>query len=131
MLTAAAAAEECFGAGFGLLCLFLAVHHLRQFKRQNFLGLVQLAAFPLVHLIDLLERQERQHTDTFHNIGIIDVAPVLIKFKRTGLIRVEPDSISGGLAHLLALRVRQKRDGHGVRVLAKLAANEFRTAQHV
>jgi len=107
------------------------VDHLRQLVGKNLLGLIELAALPLVHLIDLLKRQEGQHTDALHDVGIVDVAPVLIEVKGAGLVRIEPDGVARGLTHLFALRIGQERDGHGMRVLSKLAANEFRTTQHV
>ena len=104
---------------------------LGKLESEDLLGLVELAALPLVHLVDLLERKEGQHADALEDVRVADVAPVLIEVEGAGLVRIEPDGVARSLAHLLALRVRQKRDGHGVRVLAKLAANEFRTAQHV
>ena len=60
---------------------FLVMNQLGQFKCKDFLGLVQLAALPFVHLIDLLNRQEGEHTETFEHIRIRDISPVLVKFK--------------------------------------------------
>ena len=48
---------------------------------QNLFCLVQLASFPLIHLINLLERQESKHSQTFQDICIIHVSPILIEFK--------------------------------------------------
>ena len=47
------------------LCFFLAVYHGGQLIGQDLFCLVQLASFPGIHLVDLLQRQEGQHTDTF------------------------------------------------------------------
>ena len=98
---------------------------------KDLLGTVELAALPLVHLVDLLERQEGEHADALQNVAVAHIAPVLVEVVGRGLVRVEPDGIARGLAHLVTLRVGQQRDGHRVRVLAELAADQFRTAEHV
>ena len=98
---------------------------------KDLLGAVELAALPLVHLADLLERQEGQHTDALQNVRVADVAPILVEVVGACLVRVEPHRAAGGLAHLLALAVHQQRDGHGVRVLAELPADQLRAAEHI
>jgi len=85
--------------------------HAGQLVSQNFLGFVQALILPCAHLVDLLQRQEGEHTDALHHIGIAHIAPVLVKLEWTGLVGVQPDGIAGGLAHLLALRVGQQGDG--------------------
>ena len=105
--------------------------HLRQLVGQNLLGLVQLLALPVVHLVDLLQRQEGQHTDALENVRVADVAPVLVELERARLVGVKPDGVARSFAHLLALRVGQQRDGHGVGILAQLAADQLGAAQHV
>ena len=55
----------------------------------------------------------------------------LVKLEWTGLVGIQPDSIAGSLAHLLALRVGQQGDGHSISVLAQLAADQLGAAQHV
>ena len=98
---------------------------------EDLFGFVELGAFPGVHLVDLLEGQERQHADALEDIVIADVSPVLIELVRSRLLRVEPDSAVGGLAHLLALGVHEERDGHRVCVFAELLADELGARQHV
>ena len=83
------------------------------------------------HLVYLLKRQEGQHTDALEHVAVTDIAPVLIELIGAGLVRVEPHGVAGGLAHLVPLRVGKQGDGHGVGVLAELAAYEFRAAEHV
>ncbi len=85
----------------------------------------------MVHLVDLLQRQEGQHADALEHVGIAHVAPVLVELEGAGLVGVQPDGIAGGLAHLLALGVQQQGDGHGIGILAQLAADQLRAAQHV
>ena len=104
---------------------------LRQLIGQNVLGLVELCTLPAGHLVDLLQRQEGQHPDALEHIGIRHVAPVLIELEGTGLVGIQPHGVAGGLAHLVALRVRQQGDGHGVGILAQLAADQLRAAQHI
>ena len=104
---------------------------LGQFKGQNLLGGVQLAALPLVHLVDLLQGQEGQHPQALEHVVIPHVAPVLVELIGAGLVGIQPDGALGGLAHLLALGVEQQGDGHGVGVLAQLAADELGAAQHI
>ena len=98
---------------------------------EDLLRAVELAALPLIHLVDLLERQECEHTDALQNILIAHVAPVLVEVVGRGLVRVEPHRAARGLAHLLALGIKKQRDRHRLRVLAELAANELRAAEHV
>ena len=127
----AAGAEECLGRVLRLLCLLLAVDERGELVGKDLLGAVELAALPLVHLVDLLERQEGQHTDALQNVRVADVAPILVEVVGACLVRVEPHRAAGGLAHLLALAVHQQRDGHGVRVLAELPADQLRAAEHI
>ncbi len=125
------AAEQSTGCILSLFGLFLAVHHAGQLVGQNLLGLIQALILPGAHLINLLQRQEGEHPDALHHIGIAHIAPVLVELKGTGLIGVQPDGIAGSLAHLLALGVGQQRNGHGVSILAQLAADQLSAAQHV
>ena len=107
------------------------MNHIGQLIRQDLLGLVQLASFPCVHLIDLLQRQEGQHADTFQHIRVSYISPVLVKIKGRGLLRIQPDRAGLGLAHLLALRIEQQCDGHGAGVLAQLPADQLGSRQHI
>ena len=95
------------------------------------MAFVELLTLPAVHLVDLLERQECQHTDALEHIGIVNVAPVLVELKGRGLIRVEPDGALGGLAHLFALGIEQERNRHSVCIFAELTTDELRAAEHV
>ena len=98
---------------------------------KDLLSGVQLTALPGIHLVDLLQRQEGQHPDALQHIGISHVPPVLVEVVGRGLVGVQPHGAAGGLAHLLALAVHQQRDGHGVRVLAELPADQLRAAEHI
>ena len=108
---------------YAMTITLLTVDHLRQLVGQNLLGFVQLLTLPVVHLVDLLQRQEGQHTDALEHIRVADVAPVLVELERARLVGIKPDGVARGLAHLLALGVGQQRDGHGVGILAQLAAD--------
>ena len=125
------AAEQCAGCVLRLVGLLLAVDHLGQLEGKDLLSLVEALIFPGAHLIDLLQRQEGQHPDALHDICIADVAPVLIELEGAGLVGVEPDGVAGGLTHLLSLRIGQQGDGHGVGILAQLAADQLGAAQHI
>ena len=131
ILVVGGTAEQAAGSGLRLFGLLLTVDHLRQLVGQNLLGLVQLLTLPVVHLVDLLQRQEGQHTDALEHIRVADVAPVLVELERARLVGVKPDGVARGLAHLLALGVGQQRDRHGVGILAQLAADQLGAAQHV
>ena len=50
------------------------------------------AAFPRIHLIYFLQRKERKHTNTFQNVCIRNISPILIKIKRRCFIWVKPYS---------------------------------------
>ena len=131
MLGIACTGEQCLRCGTGLLSFLLTVDQLGQLIGQNVLGLVELGAFPGGHGVDLLQRQEGQHTDALQHVGVIHIAPVLEELEGAGLVGIQPHSAAGGLAHLLALGVQQQGDGHGVGVLAQLSADQLGTAQHV
>ena len=124
-------AKQCTGCCLCLFSFFLAVDHAGQLVGQDLLGLVQALILPCAHLVDLLQRQEGEHPDALHDIGITHIAPVLVELEGAGLVGVQPDSIACGLAHLLALRVGQQSDGHGVGILAQLTADQLGAAQHV
>ena len=98
---------------------------------QNFLSLVELAALPLIHFVNLLQRQESQHSDTLEYVRVAYVPPILVEIIGRSLVGVQPNRAGGGLAHFLALRVHEQGDGHGIGVLAQLAADQLRTAQHI
>ena len=107
------------------------MNQLGQLEGQDLLSGVQLTALPGIHLVDLLQRQEGQHPDALEHIGISHVPPVLVEVVGRGLVGVQPHGAAGGLAHLLALGVHQQRDGHGIGVLAQLAPDQLRAAQHI
>ena len=126
-----AAGEKGSRGSLGLLGLLLAVDEGGQLVGEDLLGTVQLGAFPLVHRIDLLEREEGQHADALEDVRVADIAPVLVELVRRGLLRIEPDGARGGLAHLLALGVEKQRDRHRVRILAELLSDQLGAGQHV
>ena len=75
---------------------------LRQFKGQNFLGPVQLAALPMRHFLNLFQRQESEHPQTLEHISVIHIPPILIEIKRRRLIGIQPDSVACGFSHLIS-----------------------------
>ena len=107
------------------------MNHAGQLPGQNLLGLIQLGVLPAVHLVNLLQGQEGEQTDALHHVRVPHVAPVLVEVVRTGLVGVQPHGVARRLAHLIALGVGEQGDGHAVGVLAQLAADELRAAQHV
>ena len=109
----------------------LTVYQRGQLISKDLFRLVELASFPLVHLIDLLKRQECQHTQAFQDICVCDVSPVLVEIERRSLVRIKPYGAALGLTHLLALGVEQQSDRHCVCIFAELAADQLGTAKHV
>ena len=107
------------------------MNKLRQIIRQDFLRLIELAALPAVHLLDLFHRKEGQEPDAAKHIGVCDISPVLIEVIRTGLFRIKPDRAAHGLAHLLALGVEQQHLGHGVRIPSVLSTDQLGAGQHI
>ena len=114
-----------------LLCFLLAVYQCGQLVSKDLLCLIELASFPLVHLIDLLKRQESQHTQAFEYVCICHVSPVLVEIERRSLVRIKPYGAALSLTHLLALGVEQQSDRHCVCIFAELAADQLGTAEHV
>ena len=113
ILSVGAAAKQCPGSLTGLFGLLLAVNQLRQLIGQDILGLVELCALPLGHLIDLLQGQERQHPDALEHVGVAHIAPVLIEFEGAGLVGIQPHGVAGGLTRegLLTARLNGKQVG--------------------
>ena len=70
--------EDILRSCHRLVGLFLAVHQLGQLVGKDLLGLVELRALPLVHFLDLIERQEGQHADALKHIRVVHIAPVQI-----------------------------------------------------
>ena len=124
-------AQETARGLLGLLGFFFSVDQLGQLKGQDLLGGVQLCALPGVHLVDLFQRQEGEHPNALEHIVVAHIAPILVELVGRGLVGVQPHCAGGGLAHLLALGVHEQRDGHGIGILAQLAADELGTAEHV
>ena len=114
-----------------LVRLVVSVNQAGQLMGQDLLGLIELAALPLCHLVDLLQRQEGQHAQALDDVRIADVSPVLIEVVGGRLVRIQPHGAADSLAHLLALRVEEQVDGHRVRVLAKFLPDQLRAGQHV
>ena len=85
----------------------------------------------LLHLLDLLDRQEGQHLQALDDVGIADISPVLEEIVGRGLFGIEPDGALFGLAHLLALGIEQQGNGHRVGVFAELLADQLRAAEHI
>ena len=128
---AAGSAKYLLRSSGSLFGFFLTVDHFGQFVGQNFLGTVQLAALPVVHLINLLQRQESQHPNALQHILISYISPILVKLKGTGLIGIQPNSSAGGFTHLFPLTVQQQSDRHGIGIFAQLFTDQFRAAQHI
>ena len=127
----AACGKNRLGSRHRLVGFLLTVNELGQLIGENLLGAVELAAFPAAHFVDFLQRQEGQHADAFQHVRVVHVAPVLEEVVGGSLLRVEPHRALGGLAHLLALGIEQQGNGHGVGVLAELAADQLRAAEHI
>ena len=102
-----------------------------QFICKNFFRLIQLASLPGIHLVDLLKRQECQHTDTFQYVCIADISPILVEIKRGRFIRIQPYRSGLCLAHLLSLGVEKQCDRHRTCVFSEFAADQFRSCQHI
>ena len=86
----------------GMLCLLLAVNHLRQLICKDFLDRIERLSFLLCILIDLFKRNEGEELHALDDIGVADIPPVLIEVIRGSLVRIEPDRTLRCLAHLLA-----------------------------
>ena len=57
-------AEKRLRRSLRLFGLLFSVHQRRELISQELFRLIQLAALPRFHLVDLFKRQERQHTQT-------------------------------------------------------------------
>ena len=106
--------------------------HGGQFIGKHFLDGIQLLTFLLLILRDLVQRNEGEQLQAFDHVGIADISPVLVELIRARLVRIQPHRALRGLAHLVALGVREQRDGHGLRIGTRnLAADQFTACKHV
>ena len=110
---------------------FFAVNKRSKLVSKNFFLFVYAAVVPLFHFINGFKRKESEHTKAFHNIGISDIAPVLIKLERRRLFRIKPNSSLCSFTHLFTLAVKKQGYGHGVCIVAGLFANQFGSAKHI
>ena len=131
VLVRTCAGEKGCSGGLGLVGLLGSVDETGELVGENLLLLIDTAAVPLVHFLDGFQRQEGEHADALHHIGIIHIAPVLVELKGRGLIGIKPHSAFGGLTHLLALGVEEQGDGHGKSVISALAADELGAGEHI
>jgi len=127
----AAAGEQTASGFLSLVGLFLGMNKSGKLVSKDLLSLVQLAAFPAFHLLNLLKGQEGKHLEALDNVSVINVSPVLVEIVGAGLVGIKPNSAGSGLTHLLALRVEEQSDGHCVSVLTQLTADKLGTAKHV
>ena len=97
------AAKQAFGRRLRFFGGLLAVHHFRQFEGENLFGTVQLFSLPGIHLVNLLQRQEGEHADALHHIGVVYIAPVLVKLKGACFVRVQPHGVASRFAHLFQI----------------------------
>ena len=126
-----AASEGSLGLRHGLLSFLLAVHEFGKLVCEHFLLFIYAAVVPLLHLGNLIERNEGEHLYALHDVGVVYVAPVLVELVWRGLVFVKPYCALGCLAHLLALAVEQQGDRHGIGVFAALLADKLGAGEHV
>ena len=107
------------------------MNKLGKLERKNFFCGIELTALPCAHLVNLLKRKESEHTDTFENIVVRNISPILIELIRAGFFGIKPDGALLGLAHLLALGIEKQSNGHGIGVLAELLSDELGAAEHI
>ena len=62
--------QQGTGCVTGLFGLLLAMDQLGQLKGQDLLCLVDFSVLPGIHFVNLLQRQERQHTNALHDMSV-------------------------------------------------------------
>ena len=72
-------AKQRAGPFLGFFCFFFAMHYFCQFIGKNFLCPVQLASFPVGHLLNLFQRQEGEHPNALDHIRILHIPPILVE----------------------------------------------------
>ena len=127
IIECACAAEQSLGRLLGPFGFFLAVHQLRHFKSQHFLGRIDFLIPQRAQSADFLHRQERQQRQAFCNVGIIHIAPVLVEIVGRSFFRVQPKRALLGLAHLASVAGRQQGKGKAERRFGFLAPDQVRS----
>ena len=107
------------------------MNKIRQLIGEDLFRLIQLAALPFLHLVNLLQRKEGEKAHTFDNIGVVHISPVLIEVKGRRLIGIKPYRSRLGFSHLLAFGIQKQGNGHGVGVFTQFSSDQLCAAQHI
>ena len=107
------------------------MHQLGYLVSEHFLGLVEFGPFQRGQLVDLFHRKEREHPETFVNVRIRHIPPVLVELIGRRSVRIQPEGTLLRLTHLLSLAGCKQGEGHCIRLLVEHAAAQLHTAQHV
>ena len=89
------------------------MYDFRKLVSQPYLGVVYSLVLETAHLLDFRHGQKGKQFKTLFHVGVVYVAPILIKIVRRRLVFVKPHRALGGFAHFRALRRGKQRKGHG------------------
>ena len=101
------------------------------FIGENFFGAINFGVFETAKAINFVHRNKRQQTQASFNVGIIDIAPVLIEIKRRNFIGVEPQRTARSLAHFRAVRFEEQFICKPVSRASGFTASEFDARDNV
>ena len=87
--------------------------------------MIDFRALQCAQTANLIHRQEGQQSQTFFNVLIPDISPVLIEFVGRGFFGVKPNGTGNGFAHFYAFAVCQQLEGHAVSGLLCFAASQL------
>ena len=101
MLCISSACKKCLGTSLCLLRFFCSMNKLGKLECKDLFCLVQLAAFPFLHLLDFFQRKEGKKLHAFDNICVVHISPVLVEIEWRCLIWIQPDSTRLCFTHFL------------------------------
>ena len=97
-----------------------------QLKCKDFFRFVKLCSFPFIHCV-----KECQHTDTFENVSISYISPILVKLKWGSLVWIKPYRTALCFAHLLSFGVQKQCNCHSRSIFSKFTTNQLCTCKHI
>ena len=107
------------------------MNDLCQFECQNFFRFVDFCAFQSTQTTNFIHRQECQQCQTFFNVLIANVSPVLVEFIRCCFFRIQPYSAGYCFTHFYTFRVCQQFECHAVSGFLGFTTDQFYTGDDV
>ena len=102
-----------------------------QFKCQNFFCFIDFCTFQSTQTTNFIHGQECQQSQTFFNVFITNVSPVLVEIVRCCFFGIQPYSAGNCFTHFYAFGVCQQFECHTVSRFLGFTTDQFNTGDDV